>query len=1153
MIGKPRVWIPALAFLVTLLAIGTSGFLLFKHYSSEIKSAAQEELAEVTDLKVRQIVRWLDDQRRDAEVISRDNLLAEEVERWFQQGAPEGVMAQKILARLASLAQVNQYERIALLDEKARPRLPVAADQNFDPHDANLALQAMRENTVTRSDLNWSDKQKPEMDMVAPLAVPGTEGPRVIGAVHFHIDPTVFFFPYIQFWPTPGGETLLVRRDGNEVLFLSELRHRKDAALKLRLPMDQPLLVAAMALRGKDNVMEGVDYRGVPVIAAARKVPGTPWVLVSKLDRAKIEASLRGLAATAGGLAALFVLLAGAIATVWWRKQHAQYLVALSEEKLQRQALEQHFDYATKLARDIILLYDETGRLVECNDSALAAYGYTREELLSLTLSKLRAAPAVAAIPGDLERAARTGGATFETEHRRKDGSTFPVEVSMRRIEIEGRRFYQSIVRDITERKNQQERIARLNRIYVVLSAINSAIIHIRDPKALASEACRIAVELGGYLTANIFLIDRDSRVARAVGHAGIQKSLYEALEIDLDRPPMEGDGPLRILFRTGKHVVEAVGKEGAEGKPVSRALQRGLKAGFHSMAAFPLLISEGQVIGALQLSSAHPNAFDEEEVRLLLQLTADAALGFNHIEKEKQIGESEERFRATFAQAGVGMGLRAADPRNPRWLRVNQKLCDILGYTREELLQLTTVDLTPPEERQLAIDYNEQLISGDLDSYAREKQYVRKDGTLIWTSISLSAVRGPDGRPTHIISVITDITERKQAEERVQKFSHMVEQSPAPMVITDTDGHIEYVNPKFSEISGYAPEELIGKTPDVIQSGLTPPEVYQDLWRTILAGGEWRGELQNRKKNGELYWEDEIISALKNDRGEIVNFIAVKEDITERKQAAEALQKEYAMRLEAERELLRAQESLADAARLEAVGRLAAGVAHEVKNPLTVVRLGVDYLAKQSPQDSNPEVIDDIRTAIDRAERVIRDLLDFSKQRPFDRRPIDINQVIDNALQLVKHEIESRKLAIVRTRNDPLPPIYADPDRLAQVFINLLSNAAHAIGKDGRIEVTTRAIRVSGRDLEQAGKGIFSIGEPVIMIDISDSGPGIPAEIEQKLFQPFFTTKPEGEGSGLGLAVSHGIVVMHKGSISIFNRPEGGASARLMFRVARE
>ena len=595
-------------------------------------------------------------------------------------------------------------------------------------------------------------------------------------------------------------------------------------------------------------------------------------------------------------------------------------------------------------------------------------------------------------------------------------------------------------------------------------------------------------------------------------------------------------------------------------------------------------------------------------------------------------------------------------------------------GYSLDELRGMNIRDLRTVEA-QAAIDRDWQGASGPL-GVLFETVNRRKDGSTFPVEVSAQTI-DIEGKP-YRQSFTRDITARKRTEERLQKLSHAVEQSPAATAITDTHGRFDYVNPKFLEVTGYTQEELIGKTPAVIKSGLTLPDVYEDLWRTILSGREWRGEMQNRRKNGELYWEYEIISPLKNEHGEIVNFIAIKEDITERKRAEErmqardayltaiienqpgliwlkdvngrflainrafavscgretqdvlgktdldiwpremaekyiaddgkllqegrpivveemiddkngpkwfetfktairdshgniigstgyarditerkeaegALQQEHARLLKSQQELFDAHESLAEADRLESVGRLAAGVAHEVKNPLTIIRLGTDYLAKQFPQESNQEVVDDIRAAIDRAEHVIRDLLDFSRQNPFAPRPTNINEVLDNAINLIKHEIERRNIVIIRNRDDPMPPIYADPDRLVQVFINLLSNAAQAIGGDGRIEIVTRSICLSKRDLERAERSVFRIGEPVVTIDIRDSGPGVSAEHENKLFEPFFTTKPVGEGTGLGLAVSRSIVILHRGSISISNRPEGGASALLMFRVYRE
>ncbi len=393
--------------------------------------------------------------------------------------------------------------------------------------------------------------------------------------------------------------------------------------------------------------------------------------------------------------------------------------------------------------------------------------------------------------------------------------------------------------------------------------------------------------------------------------------------------------------------------------------------------------------------------------------------------------------------------------------------------------------------------------------------------------------------------------TALRESEERLRMLSHAVEQSPAATAITDTEGRFVYVNPKFIEMSGYAMDELIGRTQAVVRSPATPPDTYEEIRGSLRAGRQWQGEMQNRRKNGELYWGYENVSPLKNERGEIVRFVAVREDITERRRTEAALREELARRRETERELRAAHERLMVADRMDSVGRLAAGVAHEVRNPLSIIRLGIDYLSRQhAKEDDEMAILGDIRAAADRADGIIQELLDFSRPKLLRLSPVAIDRVIDDALHLVRHEFIMRHIAVIRDYAVPLPPVLADTDRMAQVFINLLTNAAQAIGRDGSIEIATWAQALGERDLEQETSGSFRPGDRVAAIEIRDTGPGISAEFQKRLFEPFFTTKPMGEGTGLGLAVSRSIVMMHAGSISIFNRPGGGASVRLMFRV---
>jgi PAS domain S-box-containing protein len=419
-------------------------------------------------------------------------------------------------------------------------------------------------------------------------------------------------------------------------------------------------------------------------------------------------------------------------------------------------------------------------------------------------------------------------------------------------------------------------------------------------------------------------------------------------------------------------------------------------------------------------------------------------------------------------------------------------------------------------------------------------------------------AARARVSGPTEIETVASEFNRMLDAlalqrEERATMAAHidqLFRRARDVIVLFDLSGNVVDANDAAVATYGYSLDELRRLNIRDLRAKEVHATIDRDWQDSTLPSGVLY-ETVNRRKDGSTF-PAEISAQTLEIEGKTYRQAFIR-DISTRKKVQATLQEKQVKLLETERELLVAQESLAEAARLEAVGRLAAGVAHEVKNPLTVIRLGIDYLSKQPSQQNNQEVLQDVRQAIDRADSVTKDLLDFARQKQFDRRPTDINGVIDNAIHLINHEIKSRNITIVRNRDDRLPQIYADPDRLAQVFINLLSNAAQAIEKDGTIEIVTRLLRLSENDLDHADTSVFNVGEQVISVDVTDDGPGIPVDHTQKIFEPFFTTKPMGEGTGLGLAITRNIVIMHRGSIAIFNRPEGGATVHLMFRISRE
>jgi PAS domain S-box-containing protein len=262
--------------------------------------------------------------------------------------------------------------------------------------------------------------------------------------------------------------------------------------------------------------------------------------------------------------------------------------------------------------------------------------------------------------------------------------------------------------------------------------------------------------------------------------------------------------------------------------------------------------------------------------------------------QEESRPSRGEDSFRAVFEQAAVGVA--QVETKTGRFVMVNKRYCDIVGYTAEELTGLTVQAISYPDELPANERYLALMTAGAIREFSMEKRYYHKDGSTVWVDLTVSAMWAPGEEPDYHIAVVVDLTKRKKAEDELRKFSRAVEQSLSSVLITDSGGKIEFVNPAFTRLSGYTAAEAIGRNPNLLQSGETPVEQYQQMWRTITAGGEWQGQFQNRRKTGEHYWVSSSISAIKNEDGVITHYVAIEDDITELKRIELALarQNEY-------------------------------------------------------------------------------------------------------------------------------------------------------------------------------------------------------------------------------------------------------------------
>lgn len=391
-----KVGVPVLIFLLLALGIAGLGYFVFQQQASHLKESAQKELSTIATLKSNQITRWRSERMGDAQVVSRASFFASAVAQWFQDGSPPDERRRRILDHLTTVQRVYEYRDIELLDDHGALRLSTAPPTPGTTT-RRLAAEAMRTGTIHFSDIHRAEEEPGQpicLDLVAPLF--GENG-QVLGVLLFRIDPDRYLFPLIQSWPTLSAtaETLLVERSGNDVLYLNGLRHQKHAALAVRFPIAKERLASAIAARGQEEVFEGVDCRDVPMLAATRKIPSSPWFMVAKMDLSEVYAPVHERTL----LIAQFTIVLIALEPRCPRCGGERKVPAWSPkmpDPLERQALIQHFNYLAKYANDIIVLCDSEFRIVEMNDRALEAYGYTREELLGRHISKLRAPEAAA-------------------------------------------------------------------------------------------------------------------------------------------------------------------------------------------------------------------------------------------------------------------------------------------------------------------------------------------------------------------------------------------------------------------------------------------------------------------------------------------------------------------------------------------------------------------------------------------------------------------------------------------------------------------------------------------------------------------------------------------------------------------------------------
>ena len=361
-------------------------------------------------------------------------------------------------------------------------------------------------------------------------------------------------------------------------------------------------------------------------------------------------------------------------------------------------------------------------------------------------------------------------------------------------------------------------------------------------------------------------------------------------------------------------------------------------------------------------------------------------------------------------------------------------------------------------------------------------------------------------------------LTESRRVAAEHEKLLKAIEQAGDTIMITDSEGAIQYVNPAFERVTGYSRREALGSNPHILSSGRQNEAFYKDLWEKITSGKTWEGRMVNKRKDGALYTEDATISPVRDPQGRTINYVAVKRDITEQ---------------------LKLETRLRQSQRMETVGLLAGGVAHDFNNILSAIMCNAGFLARDlAPDDPKQKDVKEILAASERAASLTRQLLAFSRRQIMATRVTDINGLMGGMVRMLGRVIGELVMLAVKLNPSPCTAS-VDPGQIEQVIMNLALNARDALSGGGVITLETELINPPAEFFDShpdLPKG------PLVCIKVGDTGCGMDAEVKSHLFEPFFTTKEQGKGTGLGLSTVFGIVKQSRGEITVESEPGKGA-----------
>ncbi len=860
-----------LLFVLCVLALSAVAGFAYQWVKQREIELIHHNLAAVADLKQRQITEWMAELKRDAKILTTEGLLAYGVEQWVKEGRPNDGIETKIKNRLEVFQKTYNLKSLQLLDSQGR--LLMSVGRAYPPPALADIQQALNSQEVQISNVHLAEDGEPgvvHIDVFAPLLVETMGKSLPVGVLAYHINLADFLFPLIQSWPTPSAtaETLLVRREGDQLVYLNDLRHRQDTALKMRLPLSGGT-PASRALRGETGQVTGLDYRGMPVLADLRPIPGTDWFMVAKQDLDEIYRPARLAGWIVASLALALIVFFGLAFRFWYVRRVAAYALVTALQDVKRVRLEVRFASVLRQANDIILLMSENGIILDANERAFEAYGYPCAELIGMDASKLFDSEG----QGSLDRRSIDfwtcqDGCPHETVHRRADGSLLPLEVNIGMIEMEGGKCLQAILRDITERKRAEADLRE------------------REAKYRAV----IEAQADGF-----WMVDSEGRLLE-VNDAYVCSSSYSREELlamrvfDLEARETPAD--------TAAHLAKVMG-EGSDLFETMHRRKDGTVWQAEINAAY-LPIADGCF--CVFVRDTHRRERAESRWRTRMRLSELA-----------QQGSVDDLLQSTLDSAELWTSSRIAFF---HFVAPDQENLILQAWSTNTLKNMCQAEgkglHQPISEAGVWVDCfhrHEPVIHNDYASLIHKKGLpegyapvirmltvpVMRDGLVV-------AIVGVGNKPTDydqddvesvgdLAGIAMDLVERKQAVQKLHLAASVFANTQEGIIILDAEANIQDVNTAFTELTGFMREDVLGQNPRMFQAERHDAEFYSAIRRDLQEKGVWRGEIWSRKKDGEEFPQWMTLSTVANDAGQIAHYIGAFSDITLLKQHEQRLE----------------------------------------------------------------------------------------------------------------------------------------------------------------------------------------------------------------------------------------------------------------------